>query len=142
MLGGLLSAYHLSSRDPIYLEKAKELADRILPTFDTPSGLPLSQINLGLRKGVYDSDYPGLVSTAEVSTIQLEFRYLAFLTEEDIYWEKVEHVCIIHIVSLCYESNVCIVGNGGNQSCADASWIGVYFHEVSQCGKSHLIDID
>jgi hypothetical protein len=97
--------------------------------------LPLSQINLGLRKGVYDSDYPGLVSTAEVSTIQLEFRYLAYLTDEDIYWEKVEHVRIIQIVTLYYESNVCIVGNGGHQSCAVASWTGVYFHEVSQCGK-------
>jgi len=103
VLGGLLSAYHMSGRDTIYLEKAKELADRILPTFDTPSGLPLSQINLALRKGVYDSDYPGLVSTAEVSTLQLEFRYLAYLTDEDIYWEKVEHVRIIQILSICYE---------------------------------------
>lgn len=100
VLGGLLSAYHLSGRDPIYLEKAKELGDRILPTFDTPSGLPLSQINLGLRKGIHDPDYPGLVSTAEVSTLQLEFRYLAYLTDEDTYWEKAENARI-QLVSSC-----------------------------------------
>src|ERR1700729_3304548 len=35
---GLLSAYHLSGEDLLYLEKAKELGDRILLTFDTPSG--------------------------------------------------------------------------------------------------------
>jgi len=95
VLGGLLSAYHLSGQDPIYLEKAKELGNRILPTFDTPSGLPLSLINLGLRKGIYDPDYPGLVSTAEVSTLQLEFRYLAYLADEDIYWDKAEQVMAI-----------------------------------------------
>lgn len=97
-----MSAYHLSGGDPIYLEKAKELGDRILPTFDTPSGLPLSQVNLGLRKGIYDPDYPGLVSTAEVSTLQLEFRYLAYLTDEEIYWEKAEHVRISLLLPLLF----------------------------------------
>ena len=62
--------------------------------------MPLSQINLGLRKGVYDPDYPGLVSTAEVSTIQLEFRYLSYLTDDDIYWEKVERVRVNSTVCL------------------------------------------
>ena len=33
--------------------RAKELGDRILPVFDTPSGLPLSMVNLGKRTGVY-----------------------------------------------------------------------------------------
>ena len=53
LLGGFLSAYSLSS-DPIYLTKATELADRILPVFDTPSGLPLSMINLAKSEGVDD----------------------------------------------------------------------------------------
>lgn len=35
MLGGLLSAYHLSDNDPVFLEKAVDLADRLLPVFDT-----------------------------------------------------------------------------------------------------------
>jgi len=95
VLGGLLSAYHLSGRDSLFLTKAKELGDRILPTFDTPSGLPLSQVNLGLRQGIHDPEYPSLVSTAEVSTLQLEFRYLAYLTDEEIYWEKAEHVMAV-----------------------------------------------
>ncbi|KAF8168509.1 glycoside hydrolase [Crassisporium funariophilum] len=92
VLGGLLSAYHLSDEDPIFLEKATELADRMLPVFDTPSGLPLSMVNLARRKGVDDPNTPGLVSTAEASTLQLEFRYLSFLTDNENYWDKAEGV--------------------------------------------------
>ncbi|KAF9068764.1 glycoside hydrolase family 47 protein [Rhodocollybia butyracea] len=92
VLGGLLSAYELSGHDKIYLDRAIELADRILPAFDTPSGLPLPSINLGKKVGIPDLDIPYLVSTAEVSTLQLEFRYLSYLTGADVYWETVERV--------------------------------------------------
>ncbi|KDR68814.1 hypothetical protein GALMADRAFT_256675 [Galerina marginata CBS 339.88] len=92
VLGGLLTAYHLSDEDPIFLEKAKELADRMMPVFETPSGLPLSMINLKQRKGVDDPNYAGLVSTAEASTLQLELKYLSFLTDDDNYWDKAEGV--------------------------------------------------
>lgn len=92
-MGGLLSAYHLSMGEPVFLEKARELGDRILPVFDTPTGLPLSMVNLHLREGVQDVADSGYVSTAEAATLQLEFRYLAFLTEDNNYWEKAEKVC-------------------------------------------------
>jgi len=92
ILGGLLSAYHLSGQDPVYLEKAVDLANRLLPVFDTPSGLPLSSVNLAQRKGIPDSDSNGWVSTAEVATLQLEFKYLSSVTEDDTYWRVVEKV--------------------------------------------------
>ncbi|KAI0694435.1 glycoside hydrolase [Cytidiella melzeri] len=94
VLGGLLSAYHLSE-DELFLEKAVDLADRILPAFDTGSGLPLSMVNLGKRVGVEDPWNPELVSTAEVSTLQLEFKYLSELTDDETYWEKAEHVMAV-----------------------------------------------
>lgn len=92
VLGGLLSAYHLSGEDPLYLEKAVDLADRILPAFNTQSGLPLSSVNLAERVGVPDRDNNGWVSTAEVSTLQLELRYLSVLSENDAYWRAAEKV--------------------------------------------------
>lgn len=92
VLGGLLSAYHLSGGDKLYLDRAVDVADRIMYTFDTPSGLPLPMINLAKRVGIPDRDYPHLVSTAEVSTLQLELRYLSILTGEDSYWDKAENV--------------------------------------------------
>ncbi|KAI9569469.1 glycoside hydrolase family 47 protein [Boletus coccyginus] len=95
VLGGLLAAYHLSEEDPIFLEKAQELGNRILPAFETPSGLPLSSVNLLRQEGVPDHDNNGLVSTAEAATLQLEFRYLSHLTGEDSYWEKAEQVMAV-----------------------------------------------
>jgi mannosyl-oligosaccharide alpha-1,2-mannosidase len=91
-LGGLLSAYHLSGEDAIYLEKAVELADRMIPAFRTPSGLPFTSINLALREGGIDPTWPEYVSSAEVATLQLEMRYLSVLTGNTIYWEKAESV--------------------------------------------------
>lgn len=45
LIGGLLSAHHACG-DPALLAKAKDLADRLLPAFDTPTGMPWSFINL------------------------------------------------------------------------------------------------
>ncbi|KAJ7128796.1 glycoside hydrolase family 47 protein [Mycena crocata] len=92
VLGGLLSAFELTDGDQLYLDRAVDLADRLLPVFDTPSGLPLSMVNLARRTGVADPHNRGLVSTAEASTLQLEFRYLGYLTDNEEYWDKAERV--------------------------------------------------
>ena len=44
-LGGFLSAYHLSG-NPILLSRADDLARRLLPAFETPSGLPAFAVNM------------------------------------------------------------------------------------------------
>ncbi|KAG6909091.1 hypothetical protein DXG01_002072 [Tephrocybe rancida] len=90
VMGGLLSAYHLSGSDSLYLERATELADRIMPVFNSPSGLPLSEVNLGKRTPVENPN--NVVSTAEAASIQLELRYLSHLTENVEYWDKAENV--------------------------------------------------
>lgn len=92
VLGGLISAYELTAQDPILLEKAIDLADRILPAFETTSGLPFPLVNLAERKGYHTTDFPGLVSIAEVGTLQLEFKYLSEITDNPIYKRKVKHV--------------------------------------------------
>ncbi|ELK07409.1 Endoplasmic reticulum mannosyl-oligosaccharide 1,2-alpha-mannosidase [Pteropus alecto] len=46
LLGGLLSAYHLSG-DALFLQKAEDLGNRLLPAFRTPSKVPYSDVNLG-----------------------------------------------------------------------------------------------
>ncbi|RVW13934.1 Mannosyl-oligosaccharide 1,2-alpha-mannosidase MNS1 [Vitis vinifera] len=45
VVGGLLSAYDLSE-DKLFLEKARDIADRLLPAWNTPSGIPYNIINL------------------------------------------------------------------------------------------------
>jgi hypothetical protein len=62
----------------VLLNTAADLAWRLSSAFDTSSGLPLSFVDLRLREGATDPDpeNKGLVSTAEVGTLQLEFRYV------------------------------------------------------------------
>ncbi|ODV96893.1 hypothetical protein PACTADRAFT_21660, partial [Pachysolen tannophilus NRRL Y-2460] len=91
MLGGLLAAYHLSD-DDAYLDKAVDLGNRLLRGFDSPSGIPYSSVNLATGKGIKNHADGGASSTAEVSTLQLEFKYLAKLTGEKLYWQKAEQI--------------------------------------------------
>lgn len=44
-LGGFLSAYTLS-QEKVFLDKAVELADALLPAFDTPTGIPMHGVNV------------------------------------------------------------------------------------------------
>ena len=108
MLGGLLSAHYLSTKYPdlaplteddinqpgedLYIEKATDLADRIVGAFDSQSGIPYASFNLNTSAGIPSHADGGASSTAEAATTQLEFKYLAKLTGETHYWEKVERV--------------------------------------------------
>ncbi|KAK2882741.1 hypothetical protein FQN49_000053 [Arthroderma sp. PD_2] len=108
MLGGLLSAHYLSKTyptlapltddddgapgDDLYIEKATGLAERLLGAFDSPSGIPFASLNLNSSAGVPSHTDNGASSTAEAGSLQLEFKYLAKLTGEAHYWEKVEKV--------------------------------------------------
>ncbi|KAH7358838.1 endoplasmic reticulum mannosyl-oligosaccharide 1,2-alpha-mannosidase [Plectosphaerella cucumerina] len=108
MLGGLLAAHYLSNEFPelaplteddfgqsgedLYLEKAKDLADRLLAAFDTASGVPYASVILSKYQGKESHADGGASSTAEATTLQLEFKYLAKLTGEKDFWDKVEKV--------------------------------------------------
>lgn len=108
MLGGLLSAHYLSTKYPdlapvsdddvgspgedLYIEKATDLADRLVGAFDSKSGVPFASINLNTSEGIPAHVLGGSSSTAEATTLQLEFKYLAKLTGEAEYWQLVEKV--------------------------------------------------
>lgn len=91
MLGGLLSAFHFSN-DDVFLERAADLANAIKGGFESPSGLPYSSVNLLTGEGIRNHVDNGASSTAEVATLQLEFKYLAKLTGEELYWTTAEKV--------------------------------------------------
>ncbi|KAL4781866.1 glycoside hydrolase [Aspergillus varians] len=108
MLGGLLSAHYLSTAYPnlapiadddigspgedLYIEKATDLAERLLGAFDSASGVPYASVNLNTSTGIPAHSDRGASSTAEATTVQLEFKYLAKLTGEAEYWRTVEKV--------------------------------------------------
>jgi len=100
MLGGLLSAYYLTSqlpdaasgRDHVYLSKAVDLGDRLLGAYETRSGIPYASVNLRMKTGIPSHADGGASSTAEAATLQLEMKYLAHLTGKEMYWSKAEKV--------------------------------------------------
>ncbi|KAG0303307.1 mannosyl-oligosaccharide alpha-1,2-mannosidase [Dissophora globulifera] len=91
VLGGLLSAYDQSGHDPVFLKKAVDLADRLMGAFKTSSGIPYASVHLGSGRGVPGHE-GGISTTSEVSTLQLEFKYLSYLTGDDKYWRVAEDV--------------------------------------------------
>lgn len=102
IMGGLLSASSLILDPPgnmlspsledseLFLRRAKELADRLLPAFDTPTGIPKREINLLTGESFFDTDNGNSSSLAEATTVQLEFKYLAQRTRNYTYWEIAE----------------------------------------------------
>ncbi|MFQ6632522.1 hypothetical protein Gotur_009649 [Gossypium turneri] len=89
VLGGLLSAHLIASdyatgmRIPSYdnelLDLAEDLARRLLPAFDTPTGIPFGSVNL--KYGV-DEHESKITSTAGGGTLTLEFGVLSRLTND------------------------------------------------------------
>lgn len=97
-IGGLLSAHVLVQRDPslvmipayngTFLRSAVALADRLMPAFDTPTGLPTSWINLRAKHMRGDTR---VTCTACAGTLLLEMGLLSRLTGHRIYEEKAKH---------------------------------------------------
>jgi hypothetical protein len=103
MLGGLLSAHYLQETLPgmkptnpkdedLWLEKADDLADRLMGAYESPSGVPWASVILKDGKGEASHADGGASSTAEATSLQLEMKYLAYITGEGHYWEKAEKV--------------------------------------------------
>jgi mannosyl-oligosaccharide alpha-1,2-mannosidase len=79
LVGGLLSA-HLASRDGQLLALARDLADRLLPAFDTPTGIPYRVVNL--KTGAKSQP---LTSPADAGTFIAEWGMLSRLTGDSRY---------------------------------------------------------
>lgn len=89
-VGGLLGAYELS-RDRIFLDKAAQLADKLLPAFETKSGLPLHAVNLATGEAENARWSGGDCILSEVGSFQLEFEYLSHHTGNPVYAQKARH---------------------------------------------------
>nr|XP_005986831.1 PREDICTED: endoplasmic reticulum mannosyl-oligosaccharide 1,2-alpha-mannosidase [Latimeria chalumnae] len=90
IVGGLLSTYHLTG-DSIFLEKAKDLGNRLMPAFSTPSRVPYSDVNIG-RGIAHPPRWTSDSTVAEVTSIQLEFRELTRLTGNEKFQKVVDEV--------------------------------------------------
>ncbi len=82
LLGGLLSAYQLDG-DKRFLNLARDLGTRLLPIFNSPTGMPYRYVHLQTGK-TRDS----LNNPAEIGTSLLEFGTLSKLTGDPVFYNK------------------------------------------------------
>jgi mannosidase alpha-like ER degradation enhancer 2 len=88
LLGGLLSAHQMTG-DKKLLALAEDLGRRLLPVFDSPTGMPYMFVNLKTGKT------SGVVSNpAEIGTLVLEFGILSRLTGNDTFFIKAKKALV------------------------------------------------
>ena len=88
MLGGLLSSYQLTG-DKRLLALADDLGTRLLPAFNSPTGMPYVFVNL--KTGAVRGEE---TNPAEVGTLLIEFGTLTKLTGKPIYYEKAKRALV------------------------------------------------
>jgi mannosidase alpha-like ER degradation enhancer 2 len=88
LLGGLLSNYQLSG-DKRLLDLAEDLGNRLLPAFNSPTGMPYVFVNLktGATRGA-------ISNPAEIGTLLLEFGTLSKLTGKPVYYDKAKRALV------------------------------------------------
>ena len=87
-LGGLLSAYQITG-DRRLLALADDLGTRLLPVFNSPTGLPYKFVNLKTGKTTGEISNP-----AETGTLLIEFGTLSKLTGKPVYFEKAKRALV------------------------------------------------
>ena len=88
LLGGLLSSYQLTG-DKRLLNLAEDLGNRLLPVFNSPTGLPYVYVNL--RTG---RTRDPVTNPAETGTLLLEFGTLSRLTGKPVFYEKAKRALV------------------------------------------------
>ena len=88
LLGGLLSGYQMSGEGRL-LELAEDLGTRLLPGFDSPTGMPYMYVNLRTGKPHGSRSNP-----AEIGTLLLEFGSLAHLTKKQVFFDKAKNALV------------------------------------------------
>ncbi|MEP7214318.1 MAG: glycoside hydrolase family 47 protein [Acidobacteriota bacterium] len=88
ILGGLLSSYQITG-DKRLLNLADDLGTRLLPVFDSPTGLPYKFVNLKTGKVREANTNP-----AETGTLLIEFGTLSKLTGKPVYYDKAKRALV------------------------------------------------
>src|SRR3989440_10733647 len=88
LLGGLLSSYQLAG-DKRLLTLAEDLGNRLLPVFESPTGLPYVYVNL--RTGQVRDP---VSNPAETGTLLLEFGTLSKLTGKPAFYDKAKRALV------------------------------------------------
>ena len=120
------------------LRLAEDVGRRLLPAFDTPTGMPYGTVNL--RYGVPEGETP-ITCTAGVGTFIVEFATLSRLTGDPIYEETAQRA----MRALWFKrSKIGLVGNhidvvSGKWTATDAgigAGVDSYYEYMVRLGQS------
>lgn len=105
LLGGLLSSYQLDG-DKRFLALAEDLGTRMLPCFESPTGMPYRFVNLRTGKTRGPVSNP-----AEIGTLVIEFGTLSKLTGNPVFYQKAK---LASVQLFNRRSKIGLVGAGIN----------------------------
>ncbi|XP_003510705.4 mannosyl-oligosaccharide 1,2-alpha-mannosidase IC isoform X1 [Cricetulus griseus] len=89
-IGGLLSAFYLTGEE-VFRVKAIKLGEKLLPAFNTPTGIPKGVVNF--KSGSWGWATSGSSSIlAEFGSLHLEFLHLTELSGKPVFAEKVKNI--------------------------------------------------
>ena len=88
LLGGLLTNYQLTG-DKRFLNLAEDLGTRLLPVFESPTGMPYRYVNLKTKAVSKPISNP-----AETGTLLIEFGTLSKLTGKPIFYNKAKRALV------------------------------------------------
>lgn len=134
LLGGLLSSYQMT-HDERLLKLADDLGQRLLPVFDSPTGLPYTHVNL--KTG----EVRGKISNpAETGTLLLEFGTLSKLTGNPEFYAKAKRALV---ATFEHRSKIGLVGLNINVETGEwtdtdssiAGGIDSYYEYLYKCWK-------
>ena len=81
ILGGLLNMYYQTRNDTL-LRMAQDFGDRLLPAFESTTGLPYFHVNLKTGK-----PSGNIINVAEAGSYLMEFGLLSYFTENPKYYQ-------------------------------------------------------
>lgn len=116
-LGGLLSAYQLTN-DRRFLALAEDLGTRLLPAFDSKTGIPYRFVNL--KTGRVRGE---VTNPAEAGTLLVEFGTLAKLTRKPVFYDRAKRALVE-----VYERRSRIGLVGGNINVETGEWTDTESH--------------
>ncbi|XP_017076180.2 LOW QUALITY PROTEIN: mannosyl-oligosaccharide alpha-1,2-mannosidase IA [Drosophila eugracilis] len=145
LLCPMLTLYSLTG-DPFYKEKAIHIADKILPAFDTSTGIPRRLVVP--KEGSTLTKYLDDVSlTSEFGALHLEFFYLSEITGNSVYKDRVEGIrkrlAKANNLNGLYPNAFCTkYGKWENQNCSMNRYHDILLKSWVQSGKVDLENAD
>jgi hypothetical protein len=126
ILGGLLAIYDMS-QNPKILEKAIDFGTRLLPAFNSPTGIPYHSVNLKTGKvaGNLGKGKGNVINVAQAATYLMEFGILSYYAKDPKFYQAAKRA-----TKAIFERKSKIGLPGENINVETGEWVGIKWHHL------------